>query len=164
MHPHVEATGRHAQQATHHLHRIGGLVRHHESEERFGITMLSCANQAAAFERISRSCVNRRISRRSRVSSSRSPVVRPPSPPSLSRSARLTQQRIAHVEQPNSFESSENARPARTNPTICRLNSGVYLGFDFDILNTSLCDTEVSTKAGQVQFNDHHPVILPRRL
>jgi len=30
----------------------------------------------------------------------------------------------------------------------------VYLGFDFDILNTSLCDTEVSTKAGQVQFDD----------
>jgi hypothetical protein len=36
------------EQPTHHLHRIRGLVRHHESEERFGISMFSRANQAAA--------------------------------------------------------------------------------------------------------------------
>jgi hypothetical protein len=31
-----------------------GLVRLHESEERFGVATFSLANQAAAFERISR--------------------------------------------------------------------------------------------------------------
>ena len=46
--PRVEATGRHAEQPTHHLHRIRALVGHHESEERFGISMFSRANQAAA--------------------------------------------------------------------------------------------------------------------
>ena len=102
------------------------------------------------FERISRSIVSRRISRRNLVSSSRSGVVRPPSPTPVSRSARLIQQRIAHVEHPNSFDNCECVRPPRNNSTICRRNSGVYLGFDFDILSTSLCDTDVSTKAGQV--------------
>ena len=35
--------------------RMAGLVRLHESEERFGVAVLSVANQAAAFDRISRS-------------------------------------------------------------------------------------------------------------
>ena len=75
--PHVKTTGRYAEQPTHHLHRIGGLVGHHESEERFGISMFSRANQAAAFERISRSWRNCRTSCFSLVSSSRSKLVKP---------------------------------------------------------------------------------------
>ena len=58
--------------------RVGGQVRPHEPEERFEVA-LSVANQAAAFDRVSRSSLSRRFSRRSRLSSSRSLVVRPPS-------------------------------------------------------------------------------------
>jgi hypothetical protein len=45
-----------------------------------GIAFVSRANQAAAFDRISCSSLSWRFSRRSRPSSSRSAVVRPPSP------------------------------------------------------------------------------------
>ena len=38
-------------------HRMGGLIRPHESEERFEV-LPSVANQAAAFARISRSSLN----------------------------------------------------------------------------------------------------------
>ncbi len=48
-----------------------GLVRLYESEERFEFGALSCANQAAAFDQISRSTRSCRFSRRSRISSSR---------------------------------------------------------------------------------------------
>jgi hypothetical protein len=48
------AARRDAEQSAHHQHRIDGRVGHHESEERFRIAMFSRANQAAAFERISR--------------------------------------------------------------------------------------------------------------
>ena len=57
---------------------MGGQVRPHEPEERFEVA-LSVVNQAAAFDKVSRSSLSRRFSRRSRLSSSRSLVVRPPS-------------------------------------------------------------------------------------
>ncbi len=82
--PGVEPAPRHVQQSAHHPHRVGGLVHLHEPEERFK-GALSVANQAAAFQRISRSSFRRRFSRRSRVSSSRSALVSPPSPLSTSR-------------------------------------------------------------------------------
>src|ERR1019366_907719 len=52
----------------------------------------------------------------------------------------------------NSLVSSLISRPDRTSCTIWYRNSGVYLLPLFDILNTSLCDSDVSTKAGQVQY------------
>jgi hypothetical protein len=52
----------------------------HEPEPFAGIAFVSRANQAAAFQRISRSSRSWRFSRRSRLSSSRPPVVRPPLP------------------------------------------------------------------------------------
>ncbi len=42
-------------------------------------------------------------------------------------------------------------RLAQRSSTICRRNSGVYMCCDFAIWDTSLCDDQVSTKAGQVQ-------------
>ena len=50
---------------------MDGLIRFHEPEERFEGAP-SVANQAAAFERISRSSLSLRFSRRNRESSSRS--------------------------------------------------------------------------------------------
>src|ERR1019366_3000140 len=70
---------------------------------------------------------------------------------SASRAACLTQLRIDQIETPNSLVSSLISRPDRTSCTIWYRNSGVYLLPLFDILNTSLCDSDVSTKAGQVQ-------------
>ncbi len=55
-----------AEHPTHRSNRIHGLVRLYELEEPDGITPVSLANQAAAFERISRSWRSRRFSRRRR--------------------------------------------------------------------------------------------------
>ena len=57
--PGVESTSRNLQQSAHHPDRMGGLVHLHEPEERFEVP-LSVANQAAAFERISRSSLSLR--------------------------------------------------------------------------------------------------------
>jgi hypothetical protein len=92
--PGVKAALGNLQQSAHDPYRMGGLVRLHESEERFGVAGFSFAIQAAAFDKISRSSVSRRFSRRRRVSSSRSLVVGPPSPRPSSPAARLTHWRI----------------------------------------------------------------------
>ncbi|MBW8076929.1 MAG: hypothetical protein GJU76_02380, partial [Gallionella sp.] len=67
----------------------------------------------------------------------------------------MTQDWIDQYEQPNSRLSCFGARPARTSSTICCLNSGVYRlpHFDLDlaILGPSSRNSEVSTKAGQLQ-------------
>lgn len=76
MIPSIEAALGNLEQSAHNPYRVGGLIRLHESEERFGVAGFSFANQAAAFERISRSSFSRRFSRRRRVSSSRSALVR----------------------------------------------------------------------------------------
>jgi len=56
--PGVEASLGHAEDPAHRLDREHGLVRSHESEDRERVAPLSCANQAAAFERISLFCRN----------------------------------------------------------------------------------------------------------
>src|SRR5208283_2561787 len=147
--PRIKPAPRDLEQSAHHPHRMGGLVGLHEPEERFE-GPLSVANQAAAFERISRSSFSRRFSRRSRVSSSRSAVVRPPSPWPASRASCLPQRAIVQAEGPNSLARDAAVRPDLSRPTICRLNSGVYRTVRFAI-NTSVPYVEVSTKPGQLQ-------------
>mgnify|MGYP003489111269 len=71
---------------------MGSLIHLHEPEERFE-GPFSVANQAAAFERMSRSSFSRRFSRRNRINSSRSELERPPLLPE-SRSECLTQSPI----------------------------------------------------------------------
>jgi hypothetical protein len=68
------------QQPAHGGGRIVGLVIAHEPEPFAGIMFVSRANQAATFGRISRSSLSWRFSCRSRLSSSRSAIGRPPSP------------------------------------------------------------------------------------
>jgi hypothetical protein len=73
---------------------VGGLVRFHESEPLSGIDPVSRAKQAAAFDKISRSSLSWRTSRRSRLSSSRSTLVTPSWRLPALRSAWATQLRI----------------------------------------------------------------------
>src|ERR1700758_5752512 len=80
LHPRIVAAGGDTQQLAHGDDRVTRLVIAHEPEPFAGIAFVSRANQAAAFERISRSTRSWRFSRRSWLSSSRSAVVRPPSP------------------------------------------------------------------------------------
>src|ERR1019366_4265993 len=72
--PGVVAALGNVKQPAHCPYRKGGLVHSHEPEERFGVALLSFANQAAAFDKISRSSFSCRFSRRSRDSS---PYLRP---------------------------------------------------------------------------------------
>ena len=67
--PRIEAALGDREHPAHDPYRVVGLVRLHESEERFGVAELSFANQAVAFDRISRSILSCRFSRRRRVSS-----------------------------------------------------------------------------------------------
>ena len=101
LHPRVIAAGGDAQDAAHHGDGVTGPVLAHELEPFGGITSVSRANQAAAFERISRSNLSWRISRRRRLSSSRSAVVRPSARRPSSRSACATQLRIACADGSN---------------------------------------------------------------
>src|SRR6202521_3402071 len=71
LHPRVIAAGGDTQDAAHHGDGVTGPVLAHELESLGGITSVSRANQAAAFERISRSNLSWRFSRRRRPSSSR---------------------------------------------------------------------------------------------
>ncbi len=118
---------RHAKHACHDRDRENGLVRAHEFEHPDGIAPVSRANQAAARERMSRSSRSCLFSRRSRVSSSRSAAASP-SPfssrrPSY-RSACVTQWQIDCAVGSNSRARSAGSRPARTNSSIWRRNSG----------------------------------------
>src|SRR5439155_13696486 len=148
--PIVKAARGDLQQPAHHTHRKGVLVRSHESEEFFAFGLVSCANQAAAFARISRSILSRLFSRRRRVSSARSVVLRPPSPRPASRSACLTHNAIVQGVGPNSRASSGMPRPARCSSTICRRNSAVYRFEVFDLAIRDSChaNCKESVKAG----------------
>src|ERR1019366_2448648 len=75
--PCIEAAGGDAQHPAHRRGSITGLIRTHELERRDGTEPVSVANQAAAFDKISRSSRRTRFSRLSRVSSWRSSVVSP---------------------------------------------------------------------------------------
>lgn len=89
--PSVIAARRDPEQSAHNPCPVGGVVCLCESAERFVFGALSWANQAAAFERISRSSLSWRFSRFSRVNSWRPAVVNPPLPRLESRSACSTQ-------------------------------------------------------------------------
>src|SRR5208337_670918 len=126
--PPVEAAGGDSQYPAHRGHPVHGLIRPHEPERRDGVALISCANQAAAFFRISFSSRSTRFSRRSRLSSSRSSLVSPSVRRPSSRSARFTQLRIELPVTSNSRASSEIGRPPRTNSTTRRRYSGAYGG------------------------------------
>ena len=66
LQPGIESAGGDAQPPAHHPNRKGGLIRFHEPEDRFVFGAVSCANQAAAFDKMSRSTFSCRFSRRSR--------------------------------------------------------------------------------------------------
>ena len=90
-----------------------------------------------AFAKISRSSRSRRFSRRRRRSSSRSAVLGPSPRRPSSRSPCTTQLRIACAVGSNSRDNSSGLRPARTNSTIWRRNSGAYGGLDLGMVDTS---------------------------
>ena len=116
------------QQTAHRTDGKTGLVLLHELEPFVGTTSVSRANQAAAFANISRSSLSCLFSRRKRLSSSRSAVVKPSFLRPSSRSACRTQFRIAWADGSNSRASSSAVRPARTSSTIWRRNSAGYGG------------------------------------
>src|ERR1700674_1862221 len=126
--PGVVATGRDFQYAAHGGDPVAGLIRVHELERRDGTEPVSVANQAAAFDSISRSSRSTRFSRRSRLSSSRSAVVRPSLRTPPSRPACLTHLRIALAEASNSRANCAIGRPVRANSMIRRRYSGAYGG------------------------------------
>jgi len=101
------------QHSAHRADREHGLVRVYEEEDRFDFFSVSCANQAAAFDRIFRSSFSRAFSRRRRASSSRSSVFRPSVRVPSSRSGCLTQFRIACADGSNSAANCSGVRPAR---------------------------------------------------
>ena len=88
--------------------------------------VIPSANQAVAFAKISRSSFTCRSSRFSRLSSSRSGVVRPSLRRPSSRSARSAHFRIVVAVRSNSFANCSGLRPARTNSTIWFRNSTGY--------------------------------------
>ena len=75
------------------------------SNDADGVEPVSCANQAAAFVSISRSSRSTRFSRRRRLSSSRSVVVKPSLRNPSSSAACLTHLRMALAEGSNSRAS-----------------------------------------------------------
>ena len=94
LHPCVIAAGGDIQDAAHHSNGVTGPVLAHELEPFGGITSVSRANQAAAFERMSRSNLSWRFSRRRRLSSSRSTVVRRRGTTTLFAALEVTTRRI----------------------------------------------------------------------
>jgi hypothetical protein len=115
--PCVKAARGDAEHAAHRSYRKHGLMRRYKPEDPLGFVLASLANQAVAFARISRSVLSCLFSRRSRVSSSRSSVVRPSLPGSglpASMAACATQLRMACAEQPNSAGQLGGV-PARSN-------------------------------------------------
>src|ERR1019366_3106596 len=126
--PCIEAAGGDAQPPAHRRGSITGLIRTHELERRDGTAPVSVANQAAAFDKISRSSRRTRFWRLSRVSSWRSSVVSPALSRPSSRSACATQLRIDCEVVWNSRASSSALRPARTSSTIrCRYSRAYRL-------------------------------------
>src|SRR5262245_3953918 len=124
--PRIVPTGGDPEHAAHGGDRVGGLVTLHEFESREGIDVVSLANQAAAFRRISRSSRSTRTSRRRRRTSSFSSVVRPSARRPSSRAACTTQFRMALAEGSNLRASSSGLCPPRTSSTSRCRDSAVY--------------------------------------
>ena len=110
------AAARHTHDPRHGFHRKDGLVRGHELEGLDDVTSFR-ANQAAAFERMSRSTLSWRFSLQRRWSSSRSAPVRPSLvvPPSIP--ARLTQPAMVTAQGSNSRAKLSTPRPLRASAT-----------------------------------------------
>src|SRR5262245_24234 len=126
MLPRIVPTGGDPEHPAHGGNRMGGLVAFHEFESRKGIDVVSLANQAAAFRRISRSSRSIRTSRRRRRTSSFSSVVRPSARWPSSRAACTTQFRMALAEGSNLRARSSGVCPPRTSSTSRRRNSAEY--------------------------------------
>src|ERR1041385_341542 len=153
--PGVVPAGGDLQHSAHRPDREHGLVRVYEEEDLFDFFSVSPANQAAAFDRISRSSLRRAFSRRKRASSSRSLVVRPAVRSPSSSSACRSHLRIACAVGSNSFASASGDRPSRANRTSSCCNSTEYR-FRFAIVDSSQ-HPQVSTKPGQLQNMAFHP-------
>lgn len=124
--PGIKPAGRDTQQPAHRPDRIGGLIRFHEPEERREFGTVSCANQAAAFDNISRLSFSWRFSVRNRASSSRSPLVRPSLRLPASRPAWATQLLIDCADGSSSRDSSAGDRPTRRNAGMPGLRSRLF--------------------------------------
>src|SRR3989442_714175 len=149
--PRVIPAGGDTQRATQGGHGMHGLMCGHELESLDGIEVVSRANQAAAFLRISRSSRSARFSRRSRRTSSCSTVVSPSWRRPASRSACRTQFRIAWAEGSNCRPSSSGVRPFRTSSTMRCRNSAGYRRWLFGIVDAPFRPNHgVSTKPGQL--------------
>ena len=151
LEPGIEAAGGEAQHTTHRPNRKLGLVPPHELEPRPGIELLSRANQAAAFLRISRRTLSCLLSRRRRRSSSRSSDVRPSDREPSSRPACFSQFRIVCAVGSNSSASSSGDRPAFTSSIIGARNSGSYGALAFPMMGSFLRRDAVSTVRVQLQ-------------
>src|SRR5216683_2704365 len=148
--PRIVAAGGDGQHPAHRGNCVHGLIRVHELERRDGTEPVSVANQAAAFDSISRSSRSTRFSRRNRLSSSRSAVVSPSLRRPSSSPACLTHLRIALAEASNSRANCAIGRPARANSMIRRRYSGAYGGWVLGIGGLLLPFSPTpSTKAGQ---------------
>jgi hypothetical protein len=115
--PCMETAARYAQNARHGLDRENGLVRGHQFED-LDEPSSSLANQAAAFDRMSRSMRSRRFSLRRRRSSSRSGLVGPSilAPPSIPDC--LTQPAMVAAQGSNSRARLSTLRPAPASAMI----------------------------------------------
>src|SRR6266540_2662984 len=158
LHPRIESTWGDPSEATERRHRVTGLVIPHESERSLagvGIVPVSRANQAAAFESISRSSLSCRFSRLSCLISCCSDDVRPSSLRPPSKSACFAQLRIVCDDGSNSFAKDSGVLPARTNSTSCSRNSDGY-ALRFDMWTPPPPKGEVSTEPGQLHNPEHH--------
>src|SRR5229473_2717307 len=151
--PRIVAGGGDSEYPAHRGNPVYGLIRVHELERRDGTEPVSVANQAAAFDSISRSLRSTRFSRRKRLSSSRSAVVSPSLRRPSSSPACLTHLRIALAEASNSRANCAFGRPVRANSMIRRRYSGAYGGWVLGIGDLLLPFSPTpSTKAGQLHF------------
>src|SRR5512134_1030837 len=151
--PGVETAWGDAERAADRSNRIHGLIRRYEPEDLLGFVSASLANQAVAFDRISRSSLSCLFSRRSFTSSSRSALVNRSLRLPLSASACASQLRIVCSEGSNSSASSFTLRPDRTRSTIFWRNSNGYGCLVLRIPGLPhFPKIEVSTKAGQLHF------------
>src|SRR5262249_15442856 len=151
--PRMIAAGGDAQNTAHRGQRMNGPVLAHESVSFGGTVFVSRANQAAARERMSRSTLSWRFSRRKRWSSWGSAEVNPSAPRPPSPAGCATPVRRVFAVGPDSPSNSPGVRPARTRSTICRRNSGGYGARFLPLLGIAdSFDTNpaVSTKPGQL--------------
>ena len=149
--PRVVTAVRDLQYAAKNRDRELGLVIPHEPEDPSGIVPVSLANQAAAFDKMSRSILSCLFSRLKRRSSSFSVLVRPSFLSPASSSACLIQFLIVCSDGSNSFARLRALLPARCSSTTCRRNSSGYSVRCLGIVNSSSTKSEVSTKPGQLQ-------------